>query len=196
MIWAVVLAAGESKRMGQPKMLLPFKESTILETVIRSLLDANIPNVLVVLGAESARLSELLRNYPVQPIYNPNYSQGMLSSVQAGFAALPSEAQSVLVVLGDHPMVSGSIITRLMTASQTAPDSIVLPVYQGRRGHPVLIPSRYRSEIATLSHSVGLRQLLQRNPDAVLEIRVDSPEILQDIDDPQAYQEALSKKEG
>ena len=195
MIWAVVLAAGESKRMGKPKMLLPFGESTILEIVIRSLLAADFPNVLVVLGAESTRLSELLRDYPVQTVYNPNYSQGMLSSVQAGFAALPSLLRSVLVVLGDQPMLSGSTLARLMAASQTSPDSIVLPVYQGRRGHPLLIPAKYRSEISTLSHTIGLRQLLQRHPDAVEEIPVDSPEILQDIDDPQAYQEALSKKE-
>lgn len=196
MIWAVVLAAGESKRMGKPKMLLPFGESTILETVIRSLLDANFPNVLVVLGAESTRLSELLCNYPVQTVYNPNYSQGMLSSVQAGFAALPSVAQSVLVVLGDQPTVSAPVLERIMAAAQNSHDSIVLPVYQGRRGHPVLIPAKFRTEITSLSHSIGLRQLLQCHPDAVLEIRVDSPEILQDIDDPQAYQEALSKKEG
>ncbi len=195
MIWAVVLAAGESKRMGQPKMLLPFKGSTILETVIRSLLEGDIPHILVVLGAESARLSEILRNYPVQTVTNPNYSQGMLSSVQAGFDALPSETRSVLVVLGDQPTISGPVLARLKAATQTSPDSIVLPVYRGRRGHPVLIPAIYRSEIAALSHEIGLRQLLQRHPDAILEIQMDSPEILEDIDDPKSYEEARSKKE-
>ncbi len=194
MIWAVVLAAGESKRMGQPKMLLPFRGATILETVIRSLRDADFPHILVVLGAEAARLTELLRDYPVQTITNPNYSQGMLSSVQAGFDALPSETRSVLVVLGDQPTISGPVLACLKAATQTSPDSIVLPVYRGRRGHPVLIPAKYRSEIAALSHEIGLRQLLQRHPDAILEIQVDSPEILQDIDDPQAYRNALSKK--
>ena len=195
MICTIVLAAGESKRMGKPKMLLPFRGSTILESVIRSVLETNCPNVLVVLGAESIRIQELLRNYPVLTVYNPNYSQGMLSSVQTGFAALPSEARSVLIVLGDQPGIPGPVFESVMAASQINPDSIVLPVHQGRRGHPVMIPAQYRSEIATLSPTIGLRQLLQRHPDSVLELGVESPEILQDIDDPKAYQDALSKKE-
>jgi len=194
MIWGIVLAAGESRRMGQPKMLLPWGEKTILESVLDAVLESPIPDVLVVLGAEQDKTSKLIADYPVRTVYNPDFRKGMLSSVQAGFSALPEEARSVLVFLGDQPFVSPQVITKLCEAARRSPHSIILPVFGKKRGHPVLIPAAFRGEIATLSPEVGLRQLIHRHDQEVLEVRVAEDNILGDIDDPESYREALKQK--
>lgn len=194
MIWAVVLAAGESRRMGRPKMLLPYGEKTILESVLDTIRKTPVDGTLVVLGAGRDEISRLLENYPVRTVYNPAYRKGMLSSVQAGFAALPKEAAAGVVFLGDQPFVSQDVVARLCEASLRAPRSIVLPVFGGRRGHPVLIPSEFWGEIPSLSPEVGLRELMRRHVQDILEVVVEEDNILSDIDDPETYRDALRKK--
>ncbi len=191
MIWAIVLAAGESKRMGRPKMLLPFRSKTILETVIDTVLETSVDGMLVVLGAEAASLSPLLRAYPVKTVFNAAFRSGMLSSVQAGFSALPEAVTAALLVLGDQPAVSPIVIRELLSLHQSLPEAILIPVYRGRRGHPVLIPIGFRREISTLSPDIGLRELMRRHPEATHEVAVGKVEILQDIDDPEAYRLAV-----
>lgn len=195
MIWAVVLAAGESRRMGRPKMLLPYGGKTILESLLDTILTTPIPRIMVVLGAERRKISSLLSPYPVETVFNPDYRTGMLSSVQAGFAALPREAGAAVVFLGDQPFVSAAVVARLCEASARSPRSIVLPVVGGRRGHPVLIPSVFWDEIPSLSPEVGLRELIRRHGQNILEVAVEEEDILLDIDDPESYRDALKKRE-
>ena len=195
MIWAVVLAAGESRRMGRPKMLLPYGGKTILESLLDTILTTPIPRIMVVLGAERRKISSLLSPYPVETVFNPDYRTGMLSSVQAGFAALPREAGAAVVFLGDQPFVSAAVVARLCEASARSPRSIVLPVVGGRRGHPVLIPSVFWDEIPSLSPEVGLRELIRRHGQNILEVAAEEEDILLDIDDPESYRDALKKRE-
>lgn len=194
MIWAIILAAGESKRMGRPKMLLPWKDATILESVVHTALASSVDRVLVVLGAEQEQISRLLTPFPVETVYNPDFRRGMLSSVQMGFAALPGEAEAAVVLLGDQPFVSAGVIDRQCAASSGSPGSIILPVHEGRRGHPVLIPAAFRDEIPLLSDAVGLRELIHRHEENILEIEVEEEDVLLDIDDPEAYRSALKGK--
>jgi molybdenum cofactor cytidylyltransferase len=194
MICALILAAGESRRMGEPKMLLPWGDTTILEAVVGTALVSPVDKVLVVLGAERKRISGILKSYPVEPVFNPDFQRGMLSSVQAGFAALPEEARAALILLGDQPFVSGTVLGRLCAASVEYPDSIILPVFMGRRGHPLLVPAVFREEIPRLSDSQGLRELIHRHADRILEIEVEQENILLDIDDPDSYRAALRKE--
>ena len=196
MIWAIVLAAGESKRMGQPKMLLPFRSKTILETVIDTLLETSIGGIIVVLGAESATLSARLESYPVKIVRNTAYRSGMLSSVQVGFSALPEGVSAALLALGDQPAISSGVIRQLLALHRRLPESILIPVYQGRRGHPVLIPSGYHHEISMLSPNIGLRELMRRHPEAIREVAVGEAMILQDIDDPETYRQAIDDDQG
>jgi molybdenum cofactor cytidylyltransferase len=194
MIWAIILAAGESKRMGRPKMLLPWKGTTILETVVHTALASSVDRVLVVLGPEQEQISQLLSPFPVETVHNPDFRMGMLSSVKVGFAALPGEARAGIVLLGDQPFVSAGVIDRLCAASAGSPGSIMLPVYEGRRGHPVLIPAAFRDEIPLLSDAVGLRELIHRHEEKILEIEVEEEDVLLDIDDPEAYYAAIKGK--
>jgi len=194
MIWAIILAAGESKRMGRPKMLLPLGEKTIVETVVGTALGSSVDKVLVVLGAERNRIDRLLKPFPVETVFNPDFHSGMLSSVRAGFAALPDGVEAAVVLLGDQPFVSAGVIDRLCAAQAVSPGCILIPVCGDSRGHPVLIPTVFRNEIPMLSDAVGLRELIHRHQDKVVEIEVEEDAVLMDIDDPEAYRAAVKGK--
>lgn len=187
MIWAVVLAAGESRRMGTQKLLLPFGESTIVENVVRAALDSSLQGIVVVLGADEGQVREKLSLYPVTFAVNENYAQGMLSSVQAGFEALPEKATAAVVMLGDQPFVTAETVDELIARHRETRKGIVLPVHGGRRGHPVLIATKYKSDILGLSPEGTLRQVVHACAADVLEVAVDDPNVLRDIDTPDDY---------
>jgi len=187
MIWALVLAAGESIRMGRSKQLLPFANKTILETVIDHIKQSTVDETLVVLGSNREKIEEVIKNLPVKSVYNPRFKEGMLTSVQKGFVSLPEEVEAVLVFLGDQPMIPSSVIDQIVSAYQSSEKGIVLPVYGQKRGHPVLINTKYRQELANLNPEIGLRELIHDHPEDILEVNLDSSSILEDIDTPEDY---------
>lgn len=195
MIWAMILAAGESRRMSQSKLLLPFGEKTIIETVVEKVVSSKVNNTLVVLGSEREKVEEKIKNFPVKVAFNPDYRKGMLSSVLCGFKTLPEETQAVVVVLGDQPSVSKEVIDKIVDAYQKIGKGIVLPVYEKERGHPVIIDMKYKDEVENLSPDIGLRGTVYSHPEDILEVEVDTPEILQDIDDEADYRRELKNKE-
>jgi molybdenum cofactor cytidylyltransferase len=117
----------------------------------------------------------------------------MLSSIQAGFRALPEKAQAVLIILGDQPSVSSEVINKIISAYKKTGKGIVLPVYKKERGHPVLIEAKYRKEIERLSPQTGLRELVYNRPDDVLEVEVETSSVVHDIDDAEDYRKELEK---
>ena len=187
MIWAVILAAGGSRRMGTQKMLLPFGDGTIVERVVRAALDASLQGIVVVLGADEARVREKLAPYPVTFAVNADWQRGMLSSVQTGFEALPEKAAAVVVMLGDQPFVKAETVDELVAHHRETRKGIVLPVHGGRRGHPVLIDKKYGAEIAALGPEGTLREVVHAHAADVLEVEIDDPDILRDIDTPEDY---------
>ena len=134
MIWAIILAAGESKRMGRPKLLLPFGNKTIIETIVSNAIESKADEVLVILGSGAENIEEKIRDFPAKTSVNPNFRQGMLSSIQWGFEILPEDTRAALVMLGDQPMVSSSVIDKVIDAYEQTEKSIVLPIYNKRRG--------------------------------------------------------------
>ena len=194
MIWAMILAAGESKRMGKLKLLLPFGGKTIIETVIDNIIQSKVEKILVVLGSDWEKIKEKIKNFPIKIIVNPHFTKGMLSSVQLGFQTLPKNTQAVLVVLGDQPAVSSAIINEIIDAFKRTRKGIVLPVYKNNRGHPVLIDIKYRNEVENLSPDIGLRGLVYNHPEDILEVEVGTPSILRDIDDIEDYRRGLKNK--
>jgi len=195
MIWAMILAAGESKRMGKPKLLLPFGGKTIIETVIKSVIQSKVEGVLVVLGSDCEKIKEKIKNFSLKITVNPDFQSGMLSSVQKGFQALPKNAQAVLVILGDQPSISTAVINKIINAYKKTGKGIVLPVYRKNRGHPVLIDVKYREEVEKLSPDLGLRGTVYSHPEDILEIEVDTSNIVRDIDDEVDYKRELENKE-
>ena len=187
MIWAMVLAAGESRRMGTSKQLLPYENTTILETVIDRITQSTVDEILVVLGSNRENIAKVIEDFPVKSVYNLDFKEGMLSSVQKGFASLPDDVDAVLVFLGDQPQIPSSVIDEIINAYQSTEKGIVLPVYDQKRGHPVLISTKYRTEVANLNLQVGLRELIHNHPVDILEVELDSSSILEDIDTPDDY---------
>ncbi|MFO7733396.1 MAG: nucleotidyltransferase family protein [Candidatus Aminicenantes bacterium] len=187
MIWAVILAAGGSRRMGTQKMLLPFGDGTIVERVVRAALDASLQGIVVVLGADEARVREKLAPYPVTFAVNADWQRGMLSSVQTGFEALPEKATAVVVMLGDQPFIKAETVDELVAHHRETRKGIVLPVHGGRRGHPVLIDKKYGAEIVALGPEGTLREVVHAHAADVLEVEIDDPDILRDIDTPEDY---------
>jgi molybdenum cofactor cytidylyltransferase len=195
MIWAIILAAGESKRMGEPKMLLPFGGKTIIEAVTESVVSSEVEGSLVVVGAERERIEEKIKDYGIKIVFNPDFRSGMLSSVQCGFKAVPEGTRAVLIVLGDQPRISSGIINQLIEASKKTGKGIVLPVFEGERGHPVIIDMKYREEVENLRPDIGLRGTVYSHPEDILEVEVDTASILKDIDDAADYKRELKDKE-
>ncbi len=190
----MILAAGESKRMGKPKLLLPFGEKTMIETVIDRVIQSRAEKILVVLGSNGEKIEKKIGNLPLEISVNPDFKEGMLSSVQHGFNALPEDAQAVLIFLGDQPSIPSKVIDRVIDVFRETGKGIVLPVYKGERGHPVLIDMKYRHEVKNLNPEVGLRELVYGRPEDILEVDVDDAGILRDINDIEDYRREIQNK--
>ncbi len=194
MIWAIILAAGESRRMGEPKLLLPFGEKTIIETVVNNAVQSEADGVLVVLGSSADEIAGKIKNSLAKASVNPNFRQGMLSSIQWGFESLPEDTRAALIMLGDQPMIPSSVINRVLDAYRKTEKSIVLPVYNKRRGHPILIDMKHRDEVKQISPDTGLRALIHNHAEDILEVEVDAPGILRDIDTVEDYNKEIKHR--
>ena len=242
---AIVLAAGESRRMGTMKPLLPFGSGSVIEQVVRSLQASPIDAVQVVVGHRGAEIAAhlgrgseaVVNNAPegrrrvaggqrsaapgtgsmdnprpggaaegslegmvethrthhqkapeVHIVENPNYVQGMLSSVQAGVAAADPATTLFLIALADQPSIPPELIAYLIEVFDDRRPGMLIPTFDGRRGHPLLIDARYRDEIAALNPEVGLRELLQRHPDQLLLHPVSVEAVIRDLDTREEYE--------
>jgi len=190
----VVLAAGESRRMGQPKQLLPFGERTILERVVDTLLTAGVGEVVVVLGHMADRVRAVLGDRPVTAVVNELYRQGMLSSVKCGVRAIGAGYDAVLFALGDQPHIEGAVVSEVMRAYRAGNAGIVIPRYGDKKGHPIIINlQKYREAIVNLPEDTGLNALMQEHADDVRLIDVATEDIIRDIDVPDDYTRELAR---
>lgn len=192
-IWAIILAAGESKRMGSPKMLLPFMGITMIENVIANVSGSKVDNIMVVLGADRDSIVKLIRTKAVNYCYNENYKDGMLSSVMCGFRNIPIDHSAVLVFQGDQPLITPKAINSVIEVYLSSGKGIVIPVYESKRGHPILIDRKYRNEIQKLNPAEGLRSLALKYSDDVLEVNTDIAGILRDFDTYDEYKNEINK---
>src|SRR5205823_3188570 len=154
--------------MGALKPLLPFGNSTVIETVVSCLLRCPIDEVVVVLGHRADEIAARLAPYSIRTVLNAAYAAGMLSSIQRGIAAARPDAEWFLIALADQPALDSLLTAHLLEHAQGAQAGILVPTFDGRRGHPLLIHARYREEIASLSPEIGLRELMRRHPDDLL----------------------------
>ncbi len=188
----IILAAGTSRRMGEPKMLMPYEKSTIIETVAEKALLSKADHIVVVTGGYGPEIRNRLNRFAVDVIVNRDYEAGMLSSVQAGIRALPPGTRAAMIMLGDQPMIETEVIDHLIRVYNNHAHRLVIPVYNGKRGHPLLVDLSFRDAIETLDPQVGLRQLILDNPEEVLETEVDTPAILKDIDTKKDYMDIIN----
>jgi molybdenum cofactor cytidylyltransferase len=184
MISAIVLAAGKSERMGKPKALLPFQGRTFLENILNAIAQSSIGNTIVVAGHHRVEIAAQLKIPHL--VFNPDYEQGMITSFQTGIRALPVDSAGAMLFLVDHPVVEPATINTL--AENVAPNRIVVPTYNGKRGHPVLFGIKVLQEILALPPSQGANIVVRRDPSRVLELAVDAPGILVDVDTPEDFE--------
>jgi molybdenum cofactor cytidylyltransferase len=190
---AIILAAGESKRMGFPKLLLTFDGRTMIENVIGNVNESKVAKIIVVLGAYREALIELIGNLPVTYCYNDNYKEGMLSSVQCGFRNIHSDYNAVLVFQGDQPLITPNTINTVIDTYLSSGKGIVIPVYKNKRGHPILIDMKYKNEIERLCSDNGLHSLSNKFPDDVQEVETSDSGILRDFDTYEEYMKGINQ---
>lgn len=191
MIAAIVLAAGESRRMGRQKLLLPYGGRTVIEHIVEQVLASEVSQTIVVTGHDAEAVKAVLANKPLTVVENPRYRKGMLTSVRRGLQEVEPEAEAFMVVLGDQPSVSSPLINVLIRGFQDSERGIVVPFYQDDTGHPIVISTRYRDEIMTQFDDTGLRGLIYGYPERVHRLPVNVPEVLRDMDTPEDYQREL-----
>ncbi len=193
-ISGILLAAGLSSRMGEPKQLLPFGESTIVETVVDSMLGAKLDEVIVVVGHRASDIQDQLGEHPVSTVFNPNYREGMLTSAQTGIRGL-QESDAFALMLVDQPFITSALIDRVIDAYVQTDKGIALPSYNYKRGHPVVFHQRYAGEILALgTDSGGVRTLFKKYSDDIHYVTVDTDRVLRDIDYREDYERALREK--
>ena len=188
---AVILAAGESRRMGRPKQLLPFGDKTMLQCVIDAFKIPQINETLVVLGYKADEIGRTLHSVTV--VANPHYERGMFCSVQAGLRALLSNTSLVLLALGDQPKLERATVQKLVQTFERGKHKILVPSIHGRQGHPLLFSARYVKEILAMDETLTLKHFLANHPDDIARLLVDDEGVLVDIDDRAAYERELRR---
>ncbi len=194
---AIVLAAGRSTRMGGPnKLLETISGKPLVRIAAEQALSSRASPVVVVSGHERARVEAALAGLDVRLVHNPDYPQGLSTSVRAGLAALPPESEAAIVCLGDMPQVTSALIDRLIAAFDPERNAlVVLPTFDGKRGNPVLWSRRFFPELMALEGDVGARHLIGAYPEVVTEVPVENAAAMADIDTPDALRAAKAEME-
>ncbi len=174
--------------MGQPKALLPYQGSTFLEHILTAIEESTIDETVVVVGHHREAIARRVDLHSV--VYNEDYEAGMVTSLQAGIRVLPDEAAGAVIFLVDHPVIGHKTIDALLSRFESG--AILLPVYEGRRGHPVLFSRAVLDEVLELPASLGANAVVRRRPERVIEVEVDEPGILVDVDTPEQLESLRS----
>jgi molybdenum cofactor cytidylyltransferase len=186
-IAAVILAAGGSQRMGQPKQLLPIDGQPMIRRVAEAVCAARLAHVVVVTGAAAEQVRAAIRDLPIGVVFNPHWAEGVSTSLRAGIGALRPEIQAALVVLADQPGLTPGLIRRVVDCYVTTFAPIIVPVYEGQRGNPVLFDRRLFTDLLRLEGDCGGRALFPRYEKGLHYLDVDDPAVIRDVDDWAGY---------
>jgi CTP:molybdopterin cytidylyltransferase MocA len=174
---------------GAFKPLLKWGASTVVETCVDNLRESRLDEIIVVLGHREAEIRARLAGAGVLFAINHEYQRGMVSSLKTALSVISPGSEALLIALVDQPLIGPEIINALITSYSESDKKIALPTYQGKHGHPIIISTDYTAEIMNLDEGSdeGLRALVDAHRDEVLEVMLDSPAILEDIDRPEDY---------
>ena len=191
MISAIILAAGESRRMGgQNKLLLPFCGEVLIRKFVKSIRSSNVDEVLVVVGHEEEKIKDVLQDQQVTFVENFCYMEGMTTSIQSGIRAASPESDGLLICLADLPFIETSDFNRLIRSFidffDTKSSIIIVPVFKGQRGNPVLFSNQFR-EIILEHKGEGCRDIVQKNSECVREVTMENDNVLLDLDTPEDF---------
>jgi molybdenum cofactor cytidylyltransferase len=196
---AIILAAGESRRMGQPKQLLPFAGQTMLGCMIDAFQSPRVDEIRVVLGYKADEIASKMvgRGGPTAPpvkiVRNDRYQQGMFTSMQAGLRDLPKGTKIVMLAVCDQPRLKRETVETLIEKFEQARHKILIPSYNGRQGHPPLLRAEYAKEILAMDASMTLKHFYAKHADDIARLVVEDEGVLIDIDDRETYERELTK---
>ncbi len=196
MISAILLGAGESKRMGVSKLSLPWNKKTIFEHCLKSLLDSTVDEVIIVLNKKIESPIHLFNDRKVKVVVNPYFRRGMSTSIRRGIQALDSRSHGIMIALGDQPFLKTRTVDALVRAFQKKEGTITVPSFQGKRGHPVIYHRKYEGELLRLKGDVGGRFLLEKYAREVKVLSVRSKGVVKDIDTWQDYRRGSRRMKG
>lgn len=191
----IVLAAGQSERMGRPKQLLPFGISTVLQTTVSNLQKAGMTRVAVVVAHDADEIARIASDSGAEIVVNPSPTSGMLSSVQCAVREQHREAEGWVFALSDMPLVRPDTIRTIIKAFDPVEPCIVIPILGERRGHPIAVCASFAEAILALPPQLGLNSLVREKADWVRLVAVSDPGILKDLDTPAEYQQAIEANE-
>jgi CTP:molybdopterin cytidylyltransferase MocA len=184
-ISAILLAAGQSTRMGSNKQLLPLAGKPFIRHCIDNLFEAGVNDIVVVLGPSGNQIEPVISELPVFIVWNSVQESDMAGSVRIGVNALPDNVTGVLVCLGDHPLVKATTIQKISDHFVTHPDKIIIPRYDGKKGHPTLFPRAVIEEIFAVS---TLRDIVHRSHNRLAFLDISDPGVTMDIDTPKDFE--------
>jgi molybdenum cofactor cytidylyltransferase len=197
MIAGLILAAGESSRMGTDKATLAYGGRTFLEATVQTLREAEIERIVVVLGHHAEEIQRHVKIEAAQVVINPDYRSGQTSSLQAGLRSLlADDLEAILLCLVDHPAVSRGTVSRLVTAFRQSGAPVVIPTYQGRRGHPVLIGREVFDGLLELACDAGADSVVRKYRPTTRFVEVEDEGVVMDVDDRESYRRLTCKEPG
>ncbi len=191
MLAAVILSAGESRRMGSPKALLTYQGRPFLEHLIEVTRHPKIGALRVVLGANAEEIRGQITLEPETIVINPDWEKGQLSSIQAAVRSLPERTNGMLLCLVDHPLISAALVEELIHHFYASGKPIVVPVYNGRRGHPVIFASGLYDELLAAPLDQGARAVVWAHASEVVEVPTDEEGVVLNLNDPETLNRAL-----
>lgn len=195
MITAIVPAAGLSSRMGQNKLLMRFDGKSLIERAVDTLIASGVEEVVVVLGHEANLIRRQLEGKQVRLVENPDYQQGLSTSVRAGVGAVAEGADAIMIYLADQPLLQSDEIRRLILAfaeAKRAGKSIVVPFFGNERGNPVILDRSYREKVLDIAGDVGCRRVIKSHPEQVFPVQMESDHVIRDVDTPEDWLGVLS----
>lgn len=191
-ISGLILAAGQSKRFGKNKLLLPIGGKSVIGKVVESFLASELFEVILVVGYQSSLVrAEIPCHFRLRIVENPDYKKGMATSIKAALPYLNPSSEAIMVALGDQPLISKNLIDDLLVAYDTSGKKSLIPYHEGRRGHPVIVDLTFRHEIEEIKGDEGLRGILCRHHDDVLAYQTGDSAVILDLDTPDDYQRLL-----
>jgi molybdenum cofactor cytidylyltransferase len=193
MLAALILSGGASRRMGAPKALLPYRGGTFLEHLLKVTDHPRIGWRRVVLGADAGAIVAGTEFRADEVIINENWEDGQLSSIQAGVRSLPEGAEGMLLCLIDHPLISRELVGALVEQFYESGKAIVLPVYKGRRGHPVIFAARLYEELLSAPLETGARAVVWAHREEVCEMETSEEGCVLNLNDPDGLAKARER---
>ena len=189
----LILRAGYSSRMGSFKPLLPIGDMTAVERISDTLKKAGIEKIIGVTGFQRERLCPVLASEGITEAYNPDFEQGMFTSIKTGIAeAMRSKPpEGFFLMLVDCPLVPPEVLDLILKKHQESPDALIVPCYHGKKGHPLFIPARYAEEILSFDGDGGLKAITNRHEDQMIRLEVGKEAVVLDMDTPEGYEEIL-----